>query len=359
MRRVEFIVLMVFLLSVKVDGVSARENLPIPQKRYAFDEYYRALKEIDVGNFPQALILLNKAIQQKPGFVQFYFVKGRVFDFMNQPDSALAAYRKCLKLKSYYPQVWIYLGNIYASRKQFDQAAIYYKKAVAALPDSVSLNFKLAEAYLRLQRPALARDVLLAYRKANSQPLPAFHKWYGISLFYLKKYEAAQKQLQMFLKETGGDFESQKIFGFTEFHLGEYDPAMSSLNEALRFPQNDPEIYLYRARYFLIRNKKDVAFQQLQHGLSLDSLNTGILFEMGRLQYQGGYLLSAKNYLRKVVALNKKFWQAYRLLGLIAEKEKDWQEALKNYNLYLNNILFEDKEIQDRVAALRKNKFSP
>jgi len=65
-------------------------------------------------------------------------------------------------------------------------------------------------------------------------------------------------------------------------------------------------------------------------------------------------LLSAKRYLRRTVALNQSFWQAYRLLGLIAEKEKDWQEALKNYNLYLNNILFEDKEIEDRVAALRK-----
>ena len=354
MCRIKFIFLMAVFLGMGFIGSGVRANGSVPQGRYAFDEYYRALKEIDAGNFQQALQLLNKAIQQKPGFVQFYFVKGRVFDFLNQPDSALVAYRKCLQLKSYYPQVWILLGNLYIARRQFDEAAVYFRKAVAALPDSVYLNFKLARAYLRLQRPVLARDVLLKYRKAHPQPLPPFYKWYGITLFYLKKYEAAEKQLKKFLSLTGGDFESRKVFGLTEFQLGEYDPAMSSLNQALRFNRNDPEIYLYRAKYFLIRDKKDVAFQQLQHGLSLDSSNTDILFEMGRLQYKEGYLLSAKRYLRRTVALNQSFWQAYRLLGLIAEKEKDWQEALKNYNLYLNNILFEDKEIEDRVAALRK-----
>ena len=64
----------------------------------------------------------------------------------------------------------------------------------------------------------------------------------------------------------------------------------------------------------------------MEVSLKYDSLNTDILFEVGKFHYQESNLAKSRLYLRKAVEIKPDHWTAYKYLGLIAESNNDLEE---------------------------------
>lgn len=324
------------------------------KSRAAFSFYYDALENIKQGEFAAALTNLDSAIYYQPGYSNFYFVKGQVFDFMDQPDSSIKAYEHSVELKSFNPEAWVRLGELHLSKKNYGTASFYFKKAVQNNPDSLRFYLRLSESYFHAGKYHLALDCLIEYQRLNKLTPIELKKWQGLGFLGLEDYKKAANLLKDYIQHYPNDSEALKYFGIAKFKLGEYDKAISALNEASSSNSADPEIYLYRARYFMLHNKEEIAREQLEVALRNDSLNTDILFELGLFHFQQGNIDKSKSYFSKVLEINPSTWKAYRYLGIIAEQEKNLEEALRNYKLFLENTYAEDQEIRERVKAIEK-----
>lgn len=321
--------------------------------RKAFSFYYDALADIEQGYFAHALSDLDSAIHYQPGYSNFYFVKGRVFEFLQEPDSSIKAYERSIKLRSHYPDAWIRLAELYRQERRYADAAINYKKAVEQYPDSAEFYLHLGECYYRQKKYLLALDRLRDYQRLAKHPSLEKNKWQGLTYYGLNDNQDAANLLQSYLEENPNDNEALRYFGLAKFKLGDYDQAITALNKASNSEEVDPETYLYRARYFMIQDKKKDALEQLQVGLKQDSLNADILFELGKFYYQEPDLKKSKHYLRRAVEINPSYWDAFKYLGLIAEANNNLEEALADYKLYIKNTLVDDAEVRGRIEKIQ------
>jgi tetratricopeptide (TPR) repeat protein len=345
---------MTFLFFLLSCNSSRKTVITKNESRKAFSFYYEALSYIEKGEFNAALSNLDSAIYYQPNYFNFYFVKGRVFEFLQRPDSSIKSYERAVELKSHYPEAWDRLGNLFLLEKDFANAAINFKKAIQSKPDSINYYLKLGQCYFRLKKYHLALDRLSDYQQLSQHHSIELKKWQGLANYGLSEYQKAANLLEIYTMTNSYDTEALKYLGLAKFNLKEYDQAISALNKAINFNNMDPEIYLYRARYFLIQNKKGNALEQLQVGLTYDSLNTDLLFELGKFYFQEQKISKSKKYLDKVISINRNYWAAYRYLGFIAEQENKLDEALFNYKLFIDNTLIKDAEVNQRIANIQK-----
>lgn len=344
---------LLLLAGILLSCSASRKSAPARENPdHAFPFYYNALDDIQQGNFQSAVTNLDSAIYYRPGYSNFYFVKGKVYEFLQKPDSAITAYEQSLKLKSHNPEVRLRLGKLYLQEGEYENAAVNYKRAVLAYPDSTDLLLQLGKAYFLSGRYRLAMDQFKRYRRTANKPATELEKWRGMTLFEIGNYSEAAELLEKYLQAVPDDPQAQKYFGFTKFQMKQYDQAISALNRSLKYNPNDAELYLYRARYFLILDKPGAALEQLQLGLKLDSMNTDILYELGLFYYTRSKFQESKRYLHKTIQLAPDYWSAYRLLGFIYEGEKELEQAYQYYTLYLKNSYSEDIEVRKRLQAI-------
>jgi tetratricopeptide (TPR) repeat protein len=318
----------------------------------AFVYFYDAEKDISRGDLQTALTNLDSAISYNPGYASFYQLKGWVLENLDQPDSAIAVYRKCLSYRSAYPKVWVRIGRLHLKAKDYENAAFYLRKAVQEYPDSASIHLDLGEAYYMYHRYHLARDHLRGYRKLVKNPDPEYWKWIGLTYYQTGEYKEAVEPLQNYVAEEKYDGMALKYLGIAKFNAGEHHESISYLNSAAELRAFDPEIYLYRARYFLLYDKPDVARYDLNAGLEADSLNRDILFELGVLDYKEEKYEDSKEHLLKLVRIAPQYWSAYRYLGFLAERDEELLLAQEYYQLYLKNTLLEDTEVLRRLENI-------
>lgn len=323
--------------------------------RKAFSFYYEALADIEKGYFSHALADLDSAIHYQPGYSNFYFVKGRVFEFLEKPDSSIKAYELSVKLRSHNPDAWIRLGELYLHEKRYGDAAVNYKKVIQQYPDSAEFYLHLGECYYRQKKYLLALDRLRDYQRLANPPSLEQKKWQGLTSYGLNDNENAANLLQSYVSQYPNDNEALKYLGLAKFKLGEYDQAMSAFDKVINSNERDAEIYLYRARYFMIRNKKADALDQLEVSLKYDGLNTDILFELGKFYYEESKPEKSRHYLRRAVEIKPDYWIAYRYLGFIAEANNDLEEALSDYKLFLENTFADDAEVRQRIEKIQKD----
>ena len=356
-RKFSHLYRLIPLLAIIVFSCSTNRQKVMKESdsRKAFSFYYEALADIEQGFFSHALSDLDSAIYFHPGYSNFYFVKGQVFDILQKPDSSIKAYEQSVKLKSHNPDAWIRLAELYRREKRYGEAAANYKKAVQQYPDSAVFYLHLGECYFRQKKYLLALDRLRDYQQLANPPSLEKKKWQGMTYYGLNENQNAASLLQSYLDKYPNDNEALKYLGLAKFRLGDYDQAISALNKAISFNGMDPEIYLFRARYFMIYNKKKDALEQLEVGLKYDSLNADILFELGKVHYQESRLEKSEQYIRRAVKVKPDYWIAYRYLGFIAEANNDLEEALRDYKLFLQNTFVDDAEVRQRIEKIQRD----
>lgn len=356
MKKLLLLLLCLFTWYCSSSG-SHRKNQENPKTAFVF--YYAAENEIEQGNFREALAKLDSAISYNPGYANFYQVKGWVYEALEKPDSAIAAYERCLRYRSVYPEVWSRLGRLYLQAKNYENATFYLKKAVQEYPDSAGINLKLGEAYYMYKKYPLALDYLRAYRKLVSDPNPQFWKWLGLTYYQTNDYIKAVEPLEKYVEVVEDDALALKCLGIAIFNTGQHNDAITYLNSAAEYRKNDPEVYLYRARYFLLYNKPEAAREELSAGLAVDSLNKDVLYELGVLDYKEEKFEKSNKHFQKIIRIAPQYWPAYRYLGFLAERDNKPLKAQEYYNLYLKNITVEDTEVRRRLenlsSQLKKN----
>jgi tetratricopeptide (TPR) repeat protein len=314
----------------------------------------KAEVEIARQNYEGAAALLDSAINVNPRLANLYRLKGKVLENNGQIDDAIASYEKFLQYRSNQPEVWRRLAQLHQKQERYEQASLYLKRTLQLLSDSLNLYLQLAEVQYRMKSYQAALNSLNLYRKRVENPVTNYWKWTGIVLSATGQYSQAIEALNRAMHEGINDAETVKALGIALFDAGKDEEAISLFNEKLPNWQSDPQIRVMRATYFAKRAKLMQAMEEVQKALELDRQYVPALFLAAQLAFRMQNYNESQVYLEKILQIDQTFWVAYRYLGLIAELNGDDENALKYYQLFLNNNEGPDSEVNIRMDALKR-----
>lgn len=120
-----------------------------------------ALRELDKGlnqftgkNYELAIRSFNMTIRLAPGTdtaINAYDYMARAELSQGNPDAAIEAYRKALKIDPKRDDLHLQLGKIFTTEERFDEAAAEFEQAVQSNPDAAN-RYSLGQGYLSTGR---------------------------------------------------------------------------------------------------------------------------------------------------------------------------------------------------------------
>jgi tetratricopeptide (TPR) repeat protein len=140
--------------------------------------------------------------------------------------------------------------------------------------------------------------------------------------------------------------------------LGERDNARAEFEKAIA-----QKIYFTSAQIALAlmsedEGKIDEAINRLEPLLVRNPNDIEILFQLGRLYYNGGEVDKAITQFRTALNLNPSYSNVRFSLGIAYEKQGKVDEALKEFEAVLDSNP-DNKELKDRIQRLREGVLQP
>ena len=127
----------------------------------------------EVGNFNEALVDFNKALNSKPDDFELLNNRGIVLTKLNSAKKALADFDKAVSLNPKNTYVYNNRGNALKSLHRFDEALDDYSKAISLKPD----NFEAQQSMIQLLAEYEPKaSVNTPFVKANQAIKKIFHK---------------------------------------------------------------------------------------------------------------------------------------------------------------------------------------
>ena len=113
------------------------------------------------AKYPQALLLVNKALATNPRDPQMRFWQGFIFEQLGQPDMALQVY---LELTREYPELaepFNNLGVIYAAKGDYPNAKAALENALRANPNYAAAHENMGDLLVNMARQSYERSLTI------------------------------------------------------------------------------------------------------------------------------------------------------------------------------------------------------
>ena len=125
---------------------------------------------IDEGELENALAKVESALEVAPYFADAYFVQGRVYQKMEEPDLALAAYDQAIALDPEYTGAYHNRGGIHLNRAQFELAVADFTTTIELDPEHVQGYRFRAIAYANMGELEAAKADVLKVQELAEDP---------------------------------------------------------------------------------------------------------------------------------------------------------------------------------------------
>jgi tetratricopeptide (TPR) repeat protein len=102
------------------------------------------------GEFEQAILAYQQAIQHHPHQGETYLELGKIFAQLNRWKEAIALYQTALEINPLTDPVYVELGKVWAKLGQIDSAIEAYCSALNLNPNSVDSCYQLGNLYLKI-----------------------------------------------------------------------------------------------------------------------------------------------------------------------------------------------------------------
>ena len=164
--------------------------------------------QIASGQYPEAIRLLNEALEMNPASDDAYRTLGKGQLLSGHRESALAAYQKAVKLDSHSWRNHNALGSACFQLGLTEKAESAFQTAIQLEPEIDDNYTDLGSTYLQAGR---FQDAVPLFEKAvKLQPDAINYSNLGTALFYLRQYEGA---VSIFQKAVTLDSGSEELMG--------------------------------------------------------------------------------------------------------------------------------------------------
>ncbi|MBI2757136.1 MAG: tetratricopeptide repeat protein [Chloroflexi bacterium] len=282
-----------------------------------------------------------------------WFERGYIFQADKNSVEALRCYSETLRLDpnsdtayNTYTNMGILLGGL----KRYDEAEIFYHKAIELNPSYDSAYSNLGNLLGKMQRNNEAET---AYRKAiqlNPSNDSAYHNL-GVLLYELKHYEEAEAAYRKAIELNPSRAEAYSNLGILLYKLKRYDEAEVAYRKSIELnPSNDSA---YHNLGLLLRNLKcyDEAEVASRKAIQLNPSNGVAYNNLGILLYELKRYDEAEVAYRKAIELNPSDATTYNNLGILLHELKRYDEAeaayrkaiVDAYNNLFGSLVFRSK----------------
>jgi tetratricopeptide (TPR) repeat protein len=347
-----FFCVTIFVLCASKKEKISQSDISAP----AFLYYQQALRDIKNGSFEDALIQMDIAISMKPEFAEFHFARAQILEILGDDKEAIKSYENALSYKSHFPDAWKNLANLYMKSGQYQNAVQVLRDLTKDQPDSLQYEVLLADAYIHNNKPLMAIDRINYFHNQGGASYET-DRIMGLTYFVQANYSESIKYFEKYLVHFPENGQVHKQVGIAHILGGMPDKGISHLNIALKINPNDPEIYLYRAKYFVKKEKYTTAADEFNKALNLDSTRSDVLVEIGKFFLMRSDTTGAEMSFQRCIRNNIDCWECYKYLGIIADEQGRSFEALQYLQKYLTNIYTRDLEAENRLNRLRKREY--
>lgn len=140
--------------------------------------YDQALILMESGDYPQAIAVLRKFIEQEPELAGPHLNLGIAYRQTGQPDAALEALQKAIEFNPANAVAHHQIAIVHREQGRFDAALEAYTRALELEPDYALAHRNLGILYdLYLQQPALALNHYRTYLELSQEPDSQVRDW--------------------------------------------------------------------------------------------------------------------------------------------------------------------------------------
>lgn len=194
----------------------------------------------------------------------------------------------------------------------------------------------------------------ITYLKATIEQSPQdgdAYKWLCGAYVGNKQYDEAitscNKALQL-PHNAKNEFEIWNLLAVAQFHTGNLDASISSMNKRLELEPGDTDSYYYMAQAYINNKQYDEAITAARRAIELKHDNAEAYFELGRAYLMKEKYAEAINALKKSIELKPSQPDPYRGLVLAFVKKGNYDESLQ----VLNNGIKQGVDLKPELALI-------
>lgn len=337
------------------------------------------------GNQAAAINAFKKSLLVKPEFSLSYLDLADIYEKRGDAAFAIEQLRTALALEPDFNDAKLKIADISLSEGNYKVAIHVYSELVGNDDYKVPALKGLADAYFAQAQISANKSLIgsnkdlykaldnvnlaiEACKETNTQDLELYLAKLKLGKL-TNQPEQSQVALDKIVKSDANDLVSSVIKGEAYLAMNNYKSAQDEFNKAIEQSKSvDDDLYL--SEIFMFHRQLGCAENVVQKVLKADPKNQQALSDFDYIQkskkYSNNYLKSAQyfvkarnytvaaDYLTRSLAANPNNAQSRLLLAQMDEKMKDYENALKNYKIFLslNPTAPETKAIEKKIKYL-------
>ncbi|KAL4499849.1 hypothetical protein ABPG72_015198 [Tetrahymena utriculariae] len=333
-----------------------------------FQEYKNTQKQL-------AYRYITLCTQIQPQNEKYVYEQGYIQDDLKYHDEAIQSFKQCIELKqgrigkNENDNDKIEIGNYYynlgiaqKNQKLLEDAIDSYLKATKKDPNKANYHYNLGIAYVEngdLQKGIKSFTTCLKLDK-QEQIYPCN---YNIGVAYSEKgqwdkaIKEYTKQIQLLINDINIKHQCYYNMGNAQYEKRKYREAIKSYDLALK-EQQDYSTYYNLGMAYLLDKQIDNAiqsFKMCEQLLENKEMIHPVYEQLAMCYKKKEEFEKAKEYYNKCITLDDKEYSYLIDLGGVYEAQKNYQEAIDQYNIYKKKVP-NDKRIARKIQNAENKK---
>ncbi len=300
------------------------------------------------GQFPKALLHLERLLAKSPELVVAHYYRGRIHFELKQYREAEESFLEAIKLNKSLEPALFDLGTLYHAEGRYLDATGIYERLLEFYPDNMTVRERLVNLHLKFGRKTEAEEQMNKI-KENAGPGETGRKTLG--LIYLKqgRFDESIEELNLIVSawpedykaryylatacEEKGDIEKalkhfrlikqeSKYYVNTQMHIAyllhskkNYAEATAVLEKAIELKKEKTGLYLMLSSIHETEEEYEKAVEVVKRGLDQDEKNLELIYRLGVIFDKSGKKASCLEQMRKVLEIKPDHADALNFIG--------------------------------------------
>ncbi len=255
----------------------------------------------------------------------------------NQPNPTgtqltptIQQYLRQAQEKPQSPEIQANLGSLYARQKQWDTAIAYYKKAIKLNPNFAGAYRNLARALTRAGQSGAATEYWLRAIELEAQGVKAEeYLQLASNLIQQGKIKSAISCYRRVIQLQPDAVEPYINLGDLFIKVEQPAQAQACYQEGIKYNPHSPQLYYHLGLLLAQNGNWDGAIEQYKKALQLKKDYWQAAHNMGEALSQKKLWSEALPWYRQAIKVNPNFSWSYNNLGNVLLELKNWSEAVK------------------------------
>lgn len=324
------------------------------QKPEAIRYYNGGLEYYNLHNYEVAIPFFEDAIKEDNTFVNAYRTLISCHEQLNNFEKSAKLYEKVIELSPSDKTLAYNLALTYIDLKNYEQAVVYLKKALAIdmAYTKASNTLKEVEAYLEKERNK--NNPTNTSTATTTDPKSLENSIYHSALLEYKeeRYNDCLNKLNEYKDEvTNPDFYYLQAIALQ--HLGDRAKAIKAYEQTLKLNKQHFDANLNLGKIYYNDNKFKEAVALLELAYTQRKNDMKLLHALAKAHFFANEFKEAVPYFQQCLERNSKEGESWRLLGECYDKlgkNKDAAAAFEEAKKYSGKSEDLDKHLEDHAA---------